>query len=102
MIPSPSRHGKQIQSTSAYKHDENRSVLSKLVQQFQNSFEEAKNNPFKYLSIPLSAAIIGYITNWVGVKMLFYPISWKGIPIYRWSGQPLGILGWQGTLFCIH
>jgi uncharacterized membrane protein YheB (UPF0754 family) len=62
------------------------------------SWQDMKKNPIKYLSIPLSAAIIGYVTNWVGVKMLFYPISWTGVPLYRWPNQPLGIFGWQGIV----
>ena len=45
-----------------------------------------------------TAAIIGYITNWIGVKMLFYPIKWTGLHIYRWADQPLGLFGWQGIV----
>ena len=38
-------------------------------------------------------AFVGYFTNYVGVSMLFYPIDWKGIPLKRWEGQPLGFIG---------
>lgn len=56
-------------------------------------------NPTTYLSIPIVAALVGYITNWVGVKMLFYPVEWRGIPIFRWETPgPLGIIGWQGIV----
>jgi hypothetical protein len=67
------------------------------TKQFLWSLQDMKVNPVQYLSIPVSAAIIGYITNWLGVKMIFYPIQWRGLPIYKWPNQPLGILGWQGV-----
>jgi uncharacterized membrane protein YheB (UPF0754 family) len=57
-----------------------------------------KKKPWTYISIPIVAALVGYLTNYVGVKMLFYPIKWRGIPIYRWENQPLGLIGWQGIV----
>jgi len=66
--------------------------------QWQRSCEDARRNPWTYLSIPIVAAIVGYVTNFVGVKMLFYPIEWQGIPLLRWPQQPLGLLGWQGIV----
>jgi uncharacterized membrane protein YheB (UPF0754 family) len=44
---------------------------------------------WKYLSIPFVAGIVGWGTNWVAIKMLFYPIEPFGRPPY---------LGWQGIL----
>ena len=44
---------------------------------------------WKYLSIPVVAGIVGWGTNWVAIKMLFYPIDPLGKPPY---------LGWQGIL----
>jgi len=41
------------------------------------------------LTIPLVAAIIGWITNWVAIKMMFHPVDFIGIPPY---------LGWQGII----
>ena len=60
--------------------------------------EDMKLNPWSYISIPIVAALVGYITNYVGVKMLFYPIKWRGIPFYRWKDQPFGLIGWQGIV----
>ena len=71
-------------------------LQSNCTKQFLWSLQDMKVNPIQYISIPVSAAIIGYITNWLGVKMIFYPIEWRGIPLYRWTDQPLGIIGWQG------
>ena len=42
--------------------------------------------------------VVGYVTNYVGVSMLFYPIAWTGIPVRRWPNQPLGLFGWQGIV----
>lgn len=56
--------------------------------------------PVAYMTIPAVAALVGYGTNWVGVKMIFYPIEFWGIQIRRWPEQPLGLLGWQGIVPC--
>ncbi|WP_152205134.1 DUF445 domain-containing protein [Marinobacter changyiensis] len=44
---------------------------------------------WQYLSIPVIAALIGWITNWLAIKMTFYPLEFVGKP-------PL--LGWQGII----
>jgi hypothetical protein len=51
-----------------------------------------------YSLIPLIAGFVGWFTNYLAVQMIFYPIKWWGIPIYRVEGEPLGLLGWQGEL----
>ena len=35
-------------------------------------------------------------TNYLAVQMIFYPIRWRGLPIFRVEGEPLGLIGWQG------
>ena len=59
-----------------------------------------REKPWTYLTIPVVAGLVGYVTNWLGVKMLFYPVEWKGVPIKRWPLQPLGLIGWQGIVPC--
>ena len=44
----------------------------------------------KFATIPIVAALIGYGTNWVAVKMTFWPLEFKGIKP-PW-------LGWQGII----
>ena len=44
------------------------------------------------------AGLVGYITNYIGIKMLFYPIKWTGIPLMIWPEQPFGLFGWQGIV----
>lgn len=43
----------------------------------------------KLASIPVIAGLVGFITNWLAIKLTFYPIKFWGIP-------PL--LGWQGII----
>lgn len=39
------------------------------------------------LSIPLISAIVGWATNYLAVKMMFYPIEFVGLrPIFGWQG----------------
>lgn len=59
-----------------------------------------KARPGTYLLIPCVAALVGWFTNWLAVQMIFYPISFRGIPIYRMEEVPLGFLGWQGIVPC--
>ncbi len=66
-----------------------------------------------YLSIPLFTGVIGWITNWTGILMLFYPVQFKGIRIPGLKtlaqflprkvlevpvGLVLGKFGWQGII----
>lgn len=44
---------------------------------------------WKYASIPTLAAFIGWFTNWIAIKLSFYPLRFVGIPPY---------LGWQGII----
>lgn len=54
--------------------------------------------PIEYLSIPCVAAFVGITTNWMGVKMLFYPIEYFGLDWQRWKNTPYGLFGWQGVV----
>jgi hypothetical protein len=66
----------------------------------------------KELTIPLFTGAIGYLTNWSGVWMLFYPVSFAGwrVPglrrlapllprrIQQIPGVMQGGVGWQGII----
>lgn len=40
-----------------------------------------------YLAIPLISGVVGWGTNWLAIKMTFYPIEFVGIkPIFGWQG----------------
>jgi uncharacterized membrane protein YheB (UPF0754 family) len=42
-----------------------------------------------YISIPIGAALVGWATKILAIKMMFEPVEFKGIPPY---------LGWQGQI----
>lgn len=44
---------------------------------------------WQYLSIPVIAAFIGWCTNWLAIKMTFFPLKFVGKPPW---------LGWQGII----
>ncbi|HYZ80382.1 MAG TPA: hypothetical protein VE571_03890 [Solirubrobacteraceae bacterium] len=64
------------------------------------------------LTVPIVTGVIGYVTNWTGVLMLFYPVHFKGwrVPgvqslirllphrIQQIPGVMLGGIGWQGIV----
>src|SRR3954470_12978299 len=66
----------------------------------------------KDLTIPLFTGAIGYLTNWSGVWMLFYPVEFAGWPlpglkrlapllprrIQQIPGVMQGGVGWQGII----
>jgi uncharacterized membrane protein YheB (UPF0754 family) len=39
-----------------------------------------------YASIPLSGGLIGWFTNWLAIKMTFYPLNFWGIRPIGWQG----------------
>jgi hypothetical protein len=60
-------------------------------------WQKLRNRPIEYATIPCVAAFVGIMTNWMGVKMLFYPIEYFGTEWYRAELSPYGYFGWQGT-----
>ena len=51
-----------------------------------------------YSAVPLVAGFVGWLTNYLAVQMIFYPIRWRGLPLYKVEGEPLGLIGWQGIV----
>jgi uncharacterized membrane protein YheB (UPF0754 family) len=56
---------------------------------FQTIVVDLRTHLWIYLSMPLVAALIGYVTKLVAIRMMFRPIRFIGIPPY---------LGWQGII----
>ena len=64
------------------------------------------------LTVPVVTGVIGYVTNWTGVLMLFYPVHFRGwraqwllavnrlMPhkLQQIPGLMLGGIGWQGIV----
>lgn len=64
-------------------------------------YTELRTKPLQYTTIPAVAAFLGLYTNYIGVKMLFYPIEYTGTSFgYHDPTVPYGILGWQGVVPC--
>lgn len=66
--------------------------------QQQTLWTRIRNRPIEYASIPCVAAFVGITTNWMGVKMLFYPIDYFGVEWRRAEDTPYGMFGWQGVV----
>ena len=41
---------------------------------------------FTLLAIPMISAAVGFATNWLAVKMTFYPVEYKGVWPFGWQG----------------
>jgi uncharacterized membrane protein YheB (UPF0754 family) len=63
-------------------------------------YHEVTKRPIEYATIPVVAAFVGISTNWMGVKMLFYPIEYVGYDIVPRPvpHSPYGYFGWQGVV----
>ena len=49
----------------------------------------SQSEHFYYLAIPLISGLVGLITNYIGIKMMFYPHEFVGVKPF---------LGWQGII----
>jgi uncharacterized membrane protein YheB (UPF0754 family) len=67
---------------------------------FQRAQQKFQARPGTYLLIPVIAALVGWFTNYLAVQMIFYPIHFVGIPLWRRPEVPLGLIGWQGIVPC--
>jgi uncharacterized membrane protein YheB (UPF0754 family) len=64
------------------------------------------------ITVPFFTGVIGYVTNWTGVLMLFYPVHFKGVRapwiqglarvlphrLQQVPGIMVGGIGWQGIV----
>jgi len=66
----------------------------------QKAIHKFKSRPGTYLLIPCVAAVVGWFTNWLAVQMIFYPVQYRGLSLYRIPEVPLGLIGWQGIVPC--
>jgi uncharacterized membrane protein YheB (UPF0754 family) len=73
-------------------------TAAKQLSKSRQIWQKVSSRPIEYASIPCVAAFVGIMTNWMGVKMLFYPIEYVGINYQRWPDTPWGLFGWQGVV----
>jgi uncharacterized membrane protein YheB (UPF0754 family) len=71
-----------------------------------------KQSTLALLTVPFLTGAIGYLTNWTGVLMLFYPVHFRGLrahwlqavarvlpyKIRQIPGLMIGGIGWQGIV----
>lgn len=43
---------------------------------------EFADNIWLYLSMPLISAVVGYATNVIAIKMMFYPVEFLANPLF--------------------
>jgi len=53
---------------------------------------------WEYFLIPFIAAAVGYVTNVLALHLIFFPIEFFGIELYRVKDQSWGLFGWQGVV----
>jgi uncharacterized membrane protein YheB (UPF0754 family) len=101
----PARNGSFLQprasllrltTTASDNNNNNEGVPS----HWQRAIRKFKSRPGTYLLIPCIAALVGWFTNWLAVQMIFYPIKFRGIPLWVPPESPMGLLGWQGIVPC--
>ncbi|UPR01200.1 hypothetical protein HOP50_06g45210 [Chloropicon primus] len=82
-------------------------LKSRSVFLLKKATAKIKKKKVEAICIPLVAAFVGWLTNWLAVQMIFYPIDFLGINAKRFvTGsiygcdvmQPHGLLGWQGIV----
>lgn len=67
------------------------------------SFVQGHAELFAILVIPITAALVGWLTNWLAIKMTFQPLEFIGIQFYGvkpvgWKGIGWSAIGWQGII----
>ncbi|GKY97683.1 hypothetical protein MPSEU_000726500 [Mayamaea pseudoterrestris] len=90
------RYSQQRTLLTTTSQDNNEARLSPI----RRAVNKFKARPGTYLLIPCIAALVGWFTNWLAVQMIFYPIQFRGIPLYIKPETPLGLIGWQGIVPC--
>lgn len=58
------------------------------VHRMHGDFLYLSIDTWKYLSMPVISAVVGYVTNVVAIRMMFHPIEFKGVlkPYLGWQG----------------
>ena len=95
-----SKNRMSVVLTSMHSEPSEESSRRCLPKYIYSAIDKFKARPCAYLLIPLIAAFVGWLTNYLAVQMIFYPIKFRGIPIWRKDELPLGLIGWQGIVPC--
>uniref|UniRef100_A0A7S3PNH8 DUF445 domain-containing protein n=1 Tax=Aplanochytrium stocchinoi TaxID=215587 RepID=A0A7S3PNH8_9STRA len=75
-------------------------IFSRLLK--ENEYPSKTIRALQYASIPIISGIVGFVTNWIALKMTFFPVEFWGIELLgkysRCKDQPIGCIGWQGIV----
>ena len=100
-------NGAKTRATSAWRKVEDVARASSFKRAARGAWRKFNADRRGMLLIPIVAAFVGWFTNWLAVKMIFYPIKFFGIPFMQYVEgsaygfdvlQPLGLFGWQGIV----
>src|SRR5205085_9623896 len=75
-------------------------------------FRTVSSSTLALITVPFLMGVIGYLTNWTGVLMLFYPVHFRGLrapwirtmarllpyKVRQIPGIMIGGIGWQGIV----
>ena len=89
---------KTAETTNKWKKQTEELIKMTVKERWKYSISDIKRRPWQYIAIPIIAGMVGYVTNYIGVKMLFYPLQYFGFSWMRWAQQPFGLFGWQGVV----
>ncbi len=88
-------------------HRQREFLKAKAAALTRRGIKKIRSKKVEAICIPLVAAFVGWLTNWLAVQMLFYPVEFVGLNLKRYVVdnicgcdvlQPLGLLGWQGVV----
>lgn len=90
--PHPSRDATASSFATRTSSSSSSSSTGSKPKTLRDIWAELRRTPLQYATIPAVAAFLGLTTNWMGVKMLFYPIEYAGLEVYRSSPSvPYGV-----------
>eukprot|EP00212_Chloropicon_laureae_P009138 CAMPEP_0197500068 /NCGR_PEP_ID=MMETSP1311-20131121/61341_1 /TAXON_ID=464262 /ORGANISM="Genus nov. species nov., Strain RCC856" /LENGTH=628 /DNA_ID=CAMNT_0043045819 /DNA_START=35 /DNA_END=1921 /DNA_ORIENTATION=- len=88
-------------------HRQREFLKAKAAELTRRGVKKIRSKRVEAICIPLVAAFVGWLTNWIAVQMLFYPVEFVGLNFKRFVVgsiygcdvlQPMGLLGWQGVV----
>ena len=89
-------------------HKQREYLKTRAASATRKALKRIKRKRIEAICIPFVAAFVGWLTNWLAVQMLFYPVEFMGLQLGKRQVvntiygcdvfQPLGLIGWQGIV----
>jgi len=61
-------------------------------------FLESESEWYVFAIIPFVSGLVGWGTNWLALKMTFYPLEFWPWRVWQPEDEPFGLFGWQGII----